>query len=60
MPNVSIIIPCYNEQATIGDTLQAVYGQTYPRAEMEVVISDAMSEDATREVIAEFSGCAAP
>ena len=54
MPNVSIIIPCYNEQATIGATLEAVYAQTYPRAEMEVVISDAMSEDRTREVIAEF------
>lgn len=54
MPNVSIIIPCYNEQATIGDTLSAVYAQTYPRSEMEVVISDAMSEDRTREVIAQF------
>ena len=54
MPNVSIIIPCYNEQATIGATLEAVYAQTFPRSEMEVVISDAMSEDRTREVIREF------
>ena len=54
MPTVSVIIPCYNEQATIGDTLKAVYDQTYPRAQMEVILSDAMSEDRTREVIAEF------
>jgi len=54
MPNVSIIIPCYNEQATIGGTLGAVYAQTYPRANMEVIIADAMSGDGTRETIAEF------
>jgi cellulose synthase/poly-beta-1,6-N-acetylglucosamine synthase-like glycosyltransferase len=55
MPTVSIIIPCYNEQATIGATLEAVYGQTYPRTQMEVVVSDAMSEDRTRQVIADFT-----
>lgn len=54
MPNVSVIVPCYNEEATIGDTLSAIYGQTFPRAEMEVVISDSMSTDRTRAVIADF------
>jgi glycosyltransferase involved in cell wall biosynthesis len=54
MPTVSIIIPCYNEEATIYDTLQAVHAQTYPRAQMEVVIADALSKDRTRERIAEF------
>lgn len=54
MPKVSVIIPCYNEEATIGDTLSAIYGQTFPRAEMEVVISDSMSTDRTRAVIADF------
>lgn len=55
LPTVSIIIPCYNEQATIGAVLAAVYSQTYPRAALEVVIADALSEDRTREVIQEFS-----
>lgn len=54
MPKVSIIIPCYNEEATIGDTLAGIHGQTFSRAEMEVVISDSMSTDRTREVIAKF------
>lgn len=54
MPKVSVIIPCYNEEATIGATLAAIHGQTFPRAEMEVVISDSMSNDGTRAVIAEF------
>ncbi len=54
MPKVSIIIPCYNEEATIGDTLSAIYEQTFPRAEMEAVISDSMSTDQTRVRIADF------
>ena len=54
MPKVSIIIPCYNEQATIGDTLSAIDGQTFPRAEMEVVVSYSMSKDRTREMITDF------
>jgi succinoglycan biosynthesis protein ExoA len=54
MPKVSIIIPCFNEEATIGDTLSAIYGQTFPRFDMEVVVSDSMSTDQTRAVIADF------
>lgn len=54
MPTVSIIIPCFNEAATIYDTLESIHAQTYPRAKMEVVISDAMSQDRTRERIAAF------
>jgi glycosyltransferase involved in cell wall biosynthesis len=51
---VSIIVPCYNEQATIQLLLKAVYEQTYRRDRMEVVISDGLSTDRTREVIAAF------
>lgn len=55
MPSVSIIIPCYNEQSTIRSLLEAIYGQTYPRREMEVVIADGLSTDRTREEIAAFA-----
>jgi len=54
MPKVSIIIPCYNEQSTIRLLLMALHEQTYPRAEMEVVIADGMSTDGTRNEIAKF------
>lgn len=53
-PTVSIIVPCYNEQATIRKLLEALRSQTYPLAKMEVVISDGMSTDGTREAIAAF------
>lgn len=53
-PFVSVIIPCYNEEFTIRKLLEALRAQTYPLAKMEVVISDGLSTDATRDVIAAF------
>lgn len=52
---VSVIIPCYNERPTIGSLLEAIYKQTYPLNDLEVVIADGMSTDGTRDAIAEFS-----
>lgn len=54
MPKVSIIVPCYNEQSTIGLLLDAVYQQSFPRSEMEVIIADGMSTDSTRQEISIF------
>jgi cellulose synthase/poly-beta-1,6-N-acetylglucosamine synthase-like glycosyltransferase len=54
MPTVSIIVPCYNEQDTIGLLLSAIYSQTYPRSKMDVVVSDGMSTDGTREEIEKY------
>jgi glycosyltransferase involved in cell wall biosynthesis len=53
-PKVSIIVPCYNEQSTIRLLLQALHEQTYPRAEMEVIVADGLSTDGTQDVIAVF------
>ncbi len=53
-PFISIIVPCYNEEATIRHLLDAILAQTYPRAQMELVISDGMSTDKTRAVISAF------
>ncbi len=55
MPNVSVIVPVYNEEATIRLLLEAIYNQTYPRNEIQVVISDGMSTDSTRQVIHQFA-----
>ncbi len=53
-PIISIIIPCLNEEKTIRILLDAILAQTYPVAEMEVVIADGLSEDNTRAEIAAF------
>jgi succinoglycan biosynthesis protein ExoA len=54
MPLVSIIIPCYNEQATIRLLLEAIYQQTFPRENLEVIIADGLSTDRTRIEILNF------
>ena len=56
MPKVSIIVPCYNEQNTIRLLLEAIREQTFTRSEMEVIVSDGMSTDQTRQRIAGFQG----
>ncbi len=50
-PFVSIIVPCYNEEVTILQLLDAVLAQTYPHSQMEIIIADAFSQDHTRERI---------
>lgn len=54
MALVTVIVPCYNEQDTIGLLLQAIYSQSYTLAEMEVVIADGVSTDQTRQQIQNF------
>ncbi|MBE0411366.1 MAG: glycosyltransferase family 2 protein, partial [Anaerolineales bacterium] len=51
---VSIIVPCYNEQATIRLLLKAIDSQTYPRQNLEVIIADGGSTDQTLEEISVF------
>lgn len=54
LENVSIVVPCYNEEQTIGLLLQAIDAQTYPRSQMEVILADGISSDHTRERIGQF------
>ena len=54
LPIVSLIIPCYNEEKTIRLLLEALLAQTYPLAQLEVVIADGLSTDDTRAEIARF------
>ncbi len=54
MPIVSIIVPCFNEEETIAQLLEAIYAQTFPLPDLEVIFADGMSTDATRVRIVEF------
>jgi glycosyltransferase involved in cell wall biosynthesis len=59
MPLVSIIVPCYNEQATIRLLLDAICRQTFwarhqADHDLEVIIADGMSTDQTRAEVERF------
>jgi cellulose synthase/poly-beta-1,6-N-acetylglucosamine synthase-like glycosyltransferase len=43
-PGVTVIVPAYNEAATIGDTLQSLLHQTVPATEI-IVVDDCSSDD---------------
>jgi succinoglycan biosynthesis protein ExoA len=51
---VSVVVPCRNEIRHISAFLDSVFSQELGGIEMEVLIADGMSEDGTRQVLAEF------
>lgn len=53
MSLVSVVIPCRNEVKAIRGTVQAILDCDYP--EVEVLVIDGMSEDGTRDVLAQLS-----
>ncbi len=51
---VSVIIPCRNEERFIGECLNSIIAQDYPKEKMEILVVDGRGEDKTREIIAEY------
>jgi len=54
LPLVSVVIPERNEREYIAECLRAIQTQSYPDSLIEILIADGMSDDGTREIIAEF------
>ena len=53
LPPVSIVIPAYNEEATIGQAIESALDQTYPNT--EVIVVDDGSTDNTAKMVSNFS-----
>ena len=49
LPFTSIIIPCRNEERFIGNCLDSIIANDYPKERLEVLAVDGMSEDGTRD-----------
>jgi glycosyltransferase involved in cell wall biosynthesis len=52
MPSLSVVIPCYNERATVAEIVCRVHTQA---PEAEIVLVDDGSTDGTREVLRQYS-----
>lgn len=55
LPRVSVIIPMKNEEQYIARCLESVVSQDYPKALMEVLVIDGMSQDSSRKIVAHIA-----
>ena len=56
MPRVSVIVPCRNEKGHLGAFADSVFAQKLPAGwTLEIVVADGMSDDGTREALAELA-----
>lgn len=55
LPFISVIIPARNEEGFIGRTLDSLIANDYPKDKSEILVIDGMSEDRTKEIVAEYA-----
>lgn len=53
-PTVAIIVPCWNEEKTLGGTIQSLLALDYPKDKLEIIIVDDGSRDGTLAVARTF------
>lgn len=53
-PWVTVILPCFNREAFIRDTLESALNQTYPR--INIIAVDDGSTDGTRAILSAYAG----
>lgn len=51
---LSVICPIYNEEKYIGQFLDSLLKQDYPKDDLEILLVDGMSKDKTRDIVAGY------
>ncbi|MFA5998262.1 MAG: glycosyltransferase [Candidatus Paceibacterota bacterium] len=54
-PSVAIIVPCWNEAATVAATCESLLALDYPKEKLEIILVDDGSTDATPAAMARFA-----
>ncbi|MBI2547647.1 MAG: glycosyltransferase family 2 protein [Candidatus Aenigmarchaeota archaeon] len=54
LPNVSVIVPAYNEEKIIGQSLEKLLSIDYPKNKFEVIVVDDGSTDKTYEIAKKY------
>jgi SAM-dependent methyltransferase len=53
-PLLSVVMPVYNERATVAETLQLVLDKQVPGVDKEVIVVESNSTDGTRDIVLQF------
>ena len=53
-PSVSIIVPAYNEERTIGKTIESLLSLDYPKDKLKIIVVDDGSTDNTLRVVKRY------
>ena len=54
-PSTTIIVPCWNEEKTVGGTIMSLLNLNYPKNKLNIVVVDDGSTDRTAEVVSKFT-----
>ena len=54
-PLISVVIPCFNSEKFIRESIKSVLNQTYKN--IQIIVVDDGSDDSTPSILQEFSGC---
>ena len=54
-PKVTVVIPCRNEEKFIGQCLDSLIEQDYPKEKLEIFVLNGMSTDKTRQIAEAYS-----
>lgn len=53
-PNLSVVIPAYNEEKNIEQCLDSIKNSNYPKDKVEIIVVDDGSADKTRELVKKY------
>lgn len=51
---VSVVVPAYNSAKTIGNAVEALLAQDYPKENLEIILVDDGSDDETGEIVKKY------
>src|SRR3989338_1922987 len=54
-PTVSVIVPCFNEERTVGMTIESLLALDYPHEKLSILVVDDGSKDGTRAIAEDFA-----
>ncbi len=54
-PTVSMLVPCWNEEKTIGRTIESLLALDYPKDKLEIMVIDDGSKDGTRAIAERYA-----